>query len=209
METGTITAASGIIGDAAIDTAQIKDASITDAKIDSAGINYGNISDLVAGTAIFREGIGGKLIIDRLSVSEANIVNLTTGTLIVQGADGALYELSVDIDGNIITILRQIGNDDIEDLSLDAGEKLVKSSITADLLDVQQIFASSALIGAIKADNIAAHSVNVSNINPAALSEIKSNSLGQQMFVEFSNGTILDKEKHADDRVNKDHPPRG
>lgn len=194
METGTITAASGIIGDAAIDTAQIKDASITDAKIDSAGINYGNISDLVAGTAIFREGIGGKLIIDRLSVSEANIVNLTTGTLIVQGADGALYELSVDIDGNIITILRQIGNDDIEDLSLDAGEKLVKSSITADLLDVQQIFASSALIGAIKADNIAAHSVNVSNINPAALSEIKSNSLGQQMFVEFSNGTILDKE---------------
>lgn len=192
------------IQDAAVGTAQIEEASIVsahiqngtieDAHIGTAGIDFARIKDLAAGTAVITEGIGGKLIIDRLAVSEANIVNLTAGQLIVQGASGALYQLTVNEDGDVITELRQIGNADIADVSLNAGEKLIKSSITADLLNVQEIFASEALIGAIRAHNIEAHSIGVDQLTPGLFESMISNATGQQLVVEFSNGTILDRE---------------
>lgn len=169
-------------------------ASIAQAKIDVAEIDYNKVKDLVAGTAIFREGIGGKILIDRLEVSDANIVNLTAGRLIVQGTSGALYQLSVDEQGQVITELRQIGNADVADVSLNAGEKLVHGSITADLLNVQQIFASEALIGAIKANNIETHSIGLDQLTPNLFENMIANATGQQMVIEFSNGTILDRE---------------
>lgn len=163
--------------------------------VDTIDIGYAQVKDLAAGTAIIREGIGGKLLIDRLAVSDANIVNLTAGQLIVQGTSGALYQLTVDEDGQVITELRQIGNDDIANVSLNAGEKLIKSSITADLLNVQEIFASEALIGAIKAHNIEAHSIGVDQLTPGLFESMITNATGQQLVVEFSHGTILDRER--------------
>lgn len=183
------------IDEAAVGRIHIKTGAIEDVHIGTAGIDYAKLKDLAAGTAIIREGIGGKLLIDRLSVSDANIVNLTAGQLIVQGTSGALYQLTVDEDGQVITELRQIGNDDIANVSLNAGEKLIKSSITADLLNVQEIFASEALIGAIKAHNIEAHSIGVDQLTPGLFESMITNATGQQLVVEFSHGTILDRER--------------
>lgn len=152
------------IANASIDSAKIEDASIGNAKIDSAGIDYAKIKDLVAGTAIIEAGIGEKLIIKRLSVTDANIVDLAAGRLLVQGQDGAMYQLTVGADGTVKTIKKQIGNNDVKDESLHAGEKIIKGTIVADLLDVQEIFANSALIGAIKAQNIAAQEITVNHL---------------------------------------------
>ncbi len=182
------------IDDAAVGRIHIKDGAIEDVHIGTAGIDYAKLKDLAAGTAIIRDGIGGRLIIDRLAVSEANIVSLTAGQLIVQGTSGALYRLTVDADGQVITELRQISNDDVADVSLNAGEKLVKSSITADLLDVQQIFASEAMIGAIKAHNVEAHSIGVDQLVPGIFEDFAKNATGQQLVIEWSNGTILDRD---------------
>lgn len=172
-------------------------ARIAQAEVGIADIGYSQIKDLVAGTAVIREGFGGKLYIDRLAVSEGNFVNLTAGQLIIQGESGALYRLTVDEQGQVITELRQLSNDDIADVSLNAGEKLIKSSITADLLDVSQIFASEALIGAIKAHNIEAHSIGVDRLSPSVYEVAAQNAIGQQIVVEWSNGTILDKDNTA------------
>lgn len=182
------------IEEASISGAHIKDATIEDAKIGTAGIDFSRIRDLAADTAVITEGMGGKLIIDRLAVSEANIVHLTAGQLIVQGASGALYQLTVNEDGDVITELRQIGNNDIADVSLNAGEKLIKSSITADLLDVQEIFASQAMIAAIKAHNIETHSIGADQLVPGIFEEAARNATGQQLVIEWSQGTILDRE---------------
>lgn len=172
-------------------------AAISQTQITTAAIGFAQVKDLTAGTAIIREGIGGRLIIDRLQVSEANIVNLQAGSLLLHGEAGGLYRLKIDETGRVVTELRYLGGGEIENHSLDAELKLVEQSITANLLNVGQIFASSALIGAIKAQNIEAQAINASHLNPAVFEAAAQNATGQQLVVEFSNGTILDAEKTA------------
>ena len=59
------------------------------ASIASADIDYAKVKDIVTDTAIITQGLGGKLYIDRLAVTEANMVSLTVGELLVAGPDGA------------------------------------------------------------------------------------------------------------------------
>ena len=121
---------------------------------DTAGINYASIKDLVTDTAIITQGTAGKLYISRLAVTEANMVSLTVGELIVKGANGAYYKFSVDAEGNVITTQVQIANGDIVDRTINAGEKLVLGSITAGELNVTDIFANSATIRNLIAANL-------------------------------------------------------
>ena len=130
-------------------------AAIASAEIGKADIGFAQIKDLVAGTAIIREGIGGQIYIDRLAVSEANMVSLTVGEMVVKGPDGHFYALVVDPETHAVTpVLKQVTGGDIANHTLNAGEKIIENSITANLLNVRQIFASDALIGAITAANI-------------------------------------------------------
>lgn len=120
----------------------------------TADIGFGQIKDLVAGTAIITEGVGGQLFISRLAVTEANMVSLTVGELVVKGADGSFYAVGVGEDGQITTTLKQIANDDVKDLSLNAGEKLIEGSVTAACLNANDIFANNAIIRQLIAANI-------------------------------------------------------
>jgi len=129
-------------------------AQITQAKIETADIDFAHVKDLVAGTAIITEGVGGKLFISRLAVTEANMVSLTTGELVLKGQDGRFYSLSVDSNGKVITTLKQVSNDDVQDLSLNAGEKLIAGSVTAACLNATEIFADNAVIRQLIAANL-------------------------------------------------------
>lgn len=122
--------------------------------IGTADIGWAQIKDLVTGKAIITEGVGGQLYISRLAVTEANMVSLTVGELVVKGKDGSFYSVSVDADGNVITTLKQIENDDIGDLTIDAGEKLIEGSVTAACLNAQDIFADNAIIRQLMAANL-------------------------------------------------------
>lgn len=128
-------------------------AEIANANIGTADIDFAKIKDLVAGTAIIEKGIGGKLFIKDLAVTDANIVNLTVGELLVKGADGGFYALSVGKDGEVVTTAKKVVGDDVDDASISGG-KLVENTITARELNVASIFADEALIGAITAKNI-------------------------------------------------------
>lgn len=138
---------------AKIDTLNAVIASIAQANIAAADIDFAHIKDLAAGTAIITQGVGGKLFISRLAVTEANMVSLSVGELIIKGGDGGFYALGVDADGNITTTLKQIGNSDVEDLSINAGEKLIDGSVTAATLNATDIFADSAIIRQLIAEN--------------------------------------------------------
>lgn len=156
------------IGKAQINTASIQEADIqwaaitgltaataqiVKATIGTADIDWAHIKDLTTDTAIITQGVGGELYIAKLAVTEANMVSLTVGELVVRGADGHFYTISVDENGKIITTLKQVGNDDVADLSLNAGEKIIEGTVTAGCLNVQDIFASNAIIKSL----IAAH----------------------------------------------------
>ena len=149
---------------ATIETAEINWASINElnaaiatlvqANIGTADIDYARIKDMITDTAIITQGVGGELYIGRLAVTEANMVSLTTGELVVKGEDGHFYAVSVDAGGNIVTTLKQLNNDDVQDLSINAGEKLIEGSVTAACLNAQEIFADNAIIRKLIAANL-------------------------------------------------------
>lgn len=143
-----LTAAIANIANAQIGSASIGTAQIKDAKID-----WAKIYDLTADTAIISEGVGGKLYIARLAVTEANMTSLTVGELMVKAEDGSFKRLTVDADGNVTAEMVQVEGGNVADNTI-SGSKLIENTITARELNVESIFADTALIRAIKAANI-------------------------------------------------------
>ena len=143
-----LTAAIANIANAQIGSASIGTAQIKDAKID-----WAKIYDLTADTAIISEGVGGKLYIARLAVTEANMTSLTVGELMIKAEDGSFKRLTVDADGNVTAETVQVEGGNVADNTISGG-KLIENTITARELNVESIFADTALIRAIKAANI-------------------------------------------------------
>lgn len=147
------------IAEADIDWASIRDletviATITSATINAADINWAKIKDLVTGRAIITQGEAGQLYIAQLAVTEANLVSLTVGELMVKGQDGGFYAVSVDETGQIVTERKEVANDDVRDGSIHGGQKLIEGSVTAEVLNAQQIFGDSAIIRQLIAENL-------------------------------------------------------
>ena len=146
------------IGDAKITTAQIINldaavANIASAKIGTAKIDFAKVYDLTADTAIITEGVSGQLFISRLAVTDANMVSLTTGELMLKAADGSFVRLIADGHGGVTTQTVQVEGSNIANSTISGG-KIIENSITARELNVTRIFADNALIRAIKAANI-------------------------------------------------------
>ena len=138
---------------ASIGQLQADIAKLVNANIQTADIDWAQIKDLTAGTAIIEKGVNGKLYVADLAVTEANMASLTVGELIVKGADGCFYALSVAENGTVTTEKKSVGDADIGDNSISGG-KLIEKTITARELNVASIFADEALVGAITAANI-------------------------------------------------------
>ena len=138
---------------ASIGQLQADIARLVNANIQTADIDWAQIKDLTAGTAIIEKGVNGKLYVADLAVTEANMASLTVGELIVKGADGCFYALSIAEDGTVTTEKKSVGDADISDNSVSGG-KLIEKTITARELNVASIFADEALVGAISAANI-------------------------------------------------------
>lgn len=139
---------------AKIESLQAAIATITSAEIQNAEIDFAKIKDLSADSAIITKGVGGELYISRLAVTEANMVSLSVGQLMVKGDDGAFYAISVDDAGNIKAEKKLVGNADIGDQTINAGEKLIEGSVTAHTLNSREIFGDSALIRHLIAANL-------------------------------------------------------
>ena len=120
----------------------------------TADVDWAHIKDMTTDTAIITRGVGGRLYISELAVTEANMVSLTTGELVVKGADGSFYAISVDDDGNVTATLKQVVGKDIADLTINAGEKLIEGSVTTGCLNAREIFAESEIVRELIAANL-------------------------------------------------------
>lgn len=129
-------------------------AEIVKTQIASADIDWAHIKDIATDTAIITQGEAGQLYIARLAVTEANMVSLTVGELLVRGKDGGFYALEVGADGTVTTVRKQVDNADVADASIDGGEKIIEGSITAKTLNAQDIFGDSAVIRKLIAANL-------------------------------------------------------
>lgn len=158
------------------------------ANIGTANIGFGQIKDLVSDTAIIRQGTGGKLYIDRLSVTDANMVSLTTGELMLKNTDGQFVRIVVNpTTGAVSSEVVTFDGDDVFNNASLSGTKMIENTITARELNVTNIFADSALVSAIKAVNI---DVNDLFANTTFTNKITSPAVGSNIDIS-SNASIL------------------
>lgn len=145
-------ATQGIVGDLRTQNftsavANISYAQIATLVAQSADIDFARIKDLVSDKAIITQGTGGKLYIADLAVTDANMLSLTVGQLVVKGEDDRYYQLVVDPEAEKGFSLREVemDGDQLVDNTIPGG-KIVENSITARELNVETIFADEALI---------------------------------------------------------------
>jgi len=206
----SLTAKVAEIGKAQINTANINEANIEwaaitsltaaaaeifKAEIGSADIDWAHIKDLATDTAIITQGVGGELYIARLAVTEANMVSLNVGELVVKGTDGCFYSVSVNDEGEVITTLKQVANDDVADLSINAGEKIIEGTVTSTTLTTQDIFANNAIIKSLIAANLDVDALfaREATINALNAMDITSNTYLKLMVEKKADQSGVDK----------------
>lgn len=179
---------------AAITTLSAAVASMVKADIGTADIDWAHIKDLATDTAIITQGTAGELYIAKLAVTEANMVSLTVGELVVKGKDGHFYSVSVDESGNVVSTLKQVSNDDVADLSINGGEKIIEGSITAQTLNVQNIFGDNAVIRSLIAANLDVDTLfaREATINALNAMDITSNTYLRLMVAGKADKTDVD-----------------
>lgn len=147
------------IADARIGNATIKSAQIDDlqavmlqaitANISTASIDYAQIRDLLADQAIITDGVGKSLLIERLFVTQANMLGATLGQLILKGSDGNYYKVVVQSDGTISTEPVSVTDGEITAGQTGGGLQIVETDMNVASLNAQNIRAQSAIIAEI------------------------------------------------------------
>ena len=133
------------------------------ANISTAVIGFAQIEGLSAGTALITELLGGKVAIADLAVTDANIVELNAGK-ITAGTISVERLVIVGSDKSIVFAINEVnGTSQLSQTTIDGGsitektitaDQIIAQGITAECLNISQIFANEALIGAITSTNI-------------------------------------------------------
>lgn len=144
-------------------------ATLSNACIQNAEIDIAQIKRMSTDTAFIREQIGGKVFIDDLAVSDANIVNLAAGTIMLNNSQGKLVELYVDGNGAIQTRAASYDGDDIVNTGSMNGNRIIANTITTTELNASNIFAASGTIMNLIGDNIDCSRIQTGTLNAARI----------------------------------------
>lgn len=194
------------------DIAEIGISNIGQAKIDVAQIRIGSTD-----TAFVRQGISGQSYIDTLAVTDANIVSLSVGQIMLNDKDGRLVQLIVDQEGHVVgepvtydgdTIINNSSLDGskIIDNSMDgakviegtvSGSKLIANTISTRELNASSIFAKDAVVMDLIADNIEATRLfaNEGFIPQLTTTIIQSQAIGEGLDITKNSSIELTNER--------------
>lgn len=128
-----------------------------DAKL--ADIDYAKIKDLIAEEAIFSNGTAGQLYINRLAVTQANLLNATINRLVMPGGDGKYYAIVVGSDGVLHTEEVTVTAGEIAAGELGDGRQISATTINAESINGQTVNAQSATINTILTDALTAEQI--------------------------------------------------
>ena len=216
---GSITAGKISTDDLAAIQATLQIANIANAQIASADIGYAQVKDLNAqsayfGQAVIQAGLANKLYVPRLAVGYAQMIGATVGDLVIQASNGNFYAIDVDLDGNVTATQRTVTQSEIESGHTSDGRQLVLDtdilaenlntnnltashalmySITANIIDVDQLWAREAFINKLMVQDISSNTYIQSTIgNWASQSTITQtvNSLSSRID-QLGYGTIF------------------
>ena len=167
-------------------------ANVARAEIGAADINYLQVKDLDAesayfGQAVIQEGLANKLFIPRLSVVYAQIVAATISDLVIQATNDQFYKLDVDMSGNVTATRVSPSAQEIEDGHTSDGRTIyLGTDIVAEDLNTTNIYASHALM-----DEITANIINVDQLfaREATISKINAMDLSSNTYIRSTIGT--------------------
>jgi hypothetical protein len=146
----TLRVAQAVAGTITTDELRAHLAEIANVQIDNADINFAKIKDLIAGEAILEQGVGGAFYFKKLAITDANILGLTVGSLVVRGNDGKYYRVTVDENGAVSSTEVKMAGGNIADDAI--GERhIAEESILTRHLDADEIFGQTAIITKILA----------------------------------------------------------
>ena len=199
IASGAITAGKIDTTDLAAINAVLGTASIADARIALADISYAQVKDLDAqsayfGQAVIQEGLANKLYIPRLAANYAQIVNATISDLVIQATDDNYYKLDVDLAGNVTATQITPTAQEISDGHTSDGRTIyMGTDIVAADLNTMNIYASHALMDEITAnilnvDKLFAREATIAKINALDLS---SNTYIQSVVGDWVSGSTI------------------
>ena len=132
---------------------------------ETGNFTFAEIKNLLANTMFVTQGVGDKIQIANLSVTEANIVSLSVGDLLIRNENGEMVRIYVDADGNIQT------GDPIGDGTL-SGAKIIEGSIATAQLNAEEIFANNGTVMNLIAGNITANQAFIDSIVTTAIGNL-------------------------------------
>ena len=167
-------------------------ANIADARIGIADINFAHIKDLNAqsayfGQTVFQEALGGKLYVPRLAANYAQIVNATISDLVIQASNDNYYKLDIDLSGNVTaTQVTPSAAEIAQGHTSDGRTIYMGTDILATDLNTQNIYASHALM-----DEITANILNVDQLfaREATIGKINALDLSSNTYIQATIGT--------------------
>lgn len=172
--------------------AKLGTADIADARIALADIGFAQIKDLNAqsayfGQAVFEEAVGGKLYVPRLAVGYAQMLGATISDLVIQASNDNFYKLDVDLAGNVTaTQMTPTAAEIAQGYTEDGRTIYMGTDILATDLNTQNIYASHGLM-----DEITANIINVDKLfaREATITKINALDLSSNSYIAATIGT--------------------
>lgn len=120
------------------------------AQIGIANIDFQKVVDMTTEQAIIKRMMANKVFIEKLVVTEANILSATLGTLVLKSSDGKYYTIAISSDGTIETEEVIPTEDDIANGSYE-GREIVTDTEGNNIADLNatNLSAQNAMIGTI------------------------------------------------------------
>lgn len=191
LEAGAVTAAKIAAGTITADrldstTVNAAIAEIADARIGAANIGFAQIKALTAESLIARDAVTDRYFIAKLAVENAQMVHATVGDLVIKAADNNYYRLDIDAEGQLAPVqvtltqgeitagVTSDGRGAIIETDLTVAELSASNmkginalidKITAQRIDVQELFARSAVITALNTADISNNQSILLHIN--------------------------------------------
>ena len=165
------------------------------AQIGVANIDFQKVVDMTTEQAIIKRMMANKVFIEKLVVTESNILSATLGTLVLKSSDGKYYTIAISSDGTIETEEVVPTEDDIANETYDGREIVTDTEDTniADLnatnLSVQNALISTILTTALTAGKITAAEAMLAAAVIPELYVTAVNAIGDSMSFE-ANKTI-------------------
>lgn len=207
LDAGAVTAAKIAAGTITADrldavTVGAEIARIANAEIQNADIGFAQIKALTTESLIARDAVTDRYFIAKLAVENAQMVHATVGDLVIKAADNNYYRLNIDAEGQLAPVQVTLTQGEITagvtsdgrgaiietDLTVSElsasnmkGINALIDKITAQRIDVQELFARSAFIGAL-------NTADISN-NQSILLHINKKSANYIQWEDPNNGT--------------------